>query len=128
MMPDFDDDKGVSLVFISTSKGQDYFNKLPMEVRDFDYTSIVNANGGFNEHTHSHPKRKLFFVAYSLNQSVSETVNKLLYVSVYHRFVIWSNQAFRKVLRIVLPSSVVKSLKRLCGCLLYTSPSPRDRG
>lgn len=98
MMPDFDDDKGVSLIFIFTAKGRNYFDRLSMEVRGFDYQSVVDANGGFNEQPHSHPRRSDFFVAYNLNQPVAETVKRLLHVPIYRKFFIKVKRVIRKTL------------------------------
>lgn len=61
LMPDFDDDKGVGLVLVNTSKGEAYFETLPMEVRESTLADARRFNGGFKEHLRVHPKRQKFF-------------------------------------------------------------------
>ena len=84
-MPDFDDDKGVSLVLLNTSAGIDVFSHLDMEVRESTLEDARRFNGGFNENTPSHPKRAKFFRTYPDSESLAETVNRVLHVSVVRK-------------------------------------------
>lgn len=61
LMPDFDDDKGVGLVLINTPKGKNYFDVLPMEVRQSTLSDAQRSNNGFKDVLTIHPKRKQFF-------------------------------------------------------------------
>ena len=60
-MPDFDDDKGVGLVLVNTSKGKSCFETLPLERRKSTLDEARRFNGGFKEHLRVHPKRRRFF-------------------------------------------------------------------
>ena len=71
---DFDDDKGVGLVLVNTSKGKKYFDELGMTVRKSTLEKAHLCNGGFNEHTHVHPKRTLFFSLMKQTLTVNEAV------------------------------------------------------
>jgi len=108
IIPNFDDDKGTSLVFIFSSKGLNYFNKLPMEIYACDYKSIVDRNGGFNEYTYPHPKRNAFFYAYNLEQPIEETVTKLLYEPI---IAVWSKRIIWGAFKMLVPISVVKYVR-----------------
>ena len=61
LMPDFDDDKGVGLVLVNTSKGKSCFETLPLERRKSTLDEARRFNGGFKEHLRVHPKRRRFF-------------------------------------------------------------------
>lgn len=78
---DFDDDKGLGLVIIYSEKGKQIFTGLDMTVREVTSESAHLYNGGFNEHTHRHPKRAKFFRMISRGSSVSDSVIVCLKVS-----------------------------------------------
>ncbi len=84
-MPDFNDDKGVSLVLINTQKGKDLFNRLDMEVRVSSREDATLANGGFKESIKEHPKRELFFKLYHSEVSLIKAINTCLYVPIHIR-------------------------------------------
>ncbi|MDM8234239.1 Coenzyme F420 hydrogenase/dehydrogenase, beta subunit C-terminal domain [Phocaeicola barnesiae] len=85
LMPDFDDDKGIGLVLINTSKGESYFNLLNMEVRLSTLKDAQQFNGGFKERIRIHPKRDFFFKQLSEGKSVSKTVELCLHISIYRK-------------------------------------------
>lgn len=61
VLPDFDDDKGISLVLINTSKGYTLYQSLDVESRETKYEEAQDRNGGFKEFVPVHPKRSSFF-------------------------------------------------------------------
>lgn len=61
VLPSFDDDKGVGLVLINTSKGYDLYHSLDVESRETGYEEAQNLNGGFKEFVQVHPGRSVFF-------------------------------------------------------------------
>lgn len=77
IMPDFDDDKGVGLVLLSTEKGYECFSALGMIVKESSYSDACLRNGGFCEYIKEHPRRADFF-AYSENRTIAESVIKCL--------------------------------------------------
>lgn len=85
LMPDFDDDKGVSLVLVNTEKGQQIFNKLSMEVHLSALSDVMPLNGGFKEYTVPHPGRSEFFQRFAAGETVDSIVEELLRVPLWRR-------------------------------------------
>ena len=83
--PDFDDDKGVGLVLVNTTKGKEIFEQLQMDVLDFSSQREKIHNGGFNEIVPMHPKRSFFFKMLDEGRSVEDAVKRSLYISFYTR-------------------------------------------
>lgn len=119
LAPDFDDNKGCSLVLISTQKGQEYFESLSMDVCNTDFVKATSANGGFNEHTHSHPKRNMFFEAYSQKKSITNTVPRFLYIPLYRRIIHVMWRMLVEIVKTVLPNSIISKIKK-CFFLSFT--------
>ena len=61
VLPDFDDDKGCSVVLINSSKGRDLFTDLICEKRSVSYNQAVEENRCIAFSTHIQPNRALFF-------------------------------------------------------------------
>ena len=85
LMPDFDDDRGVGLVMLSTAKGRDAFTRLDMEVRRSDMATVYPMNGGFWPEAYRSPHRETFFRKFSAGAPVGETVVRLLRVPLWRR-------------------------------------------
>ena len=100
---DFDDDKGVGLVLVNTPKGKAYFDKLNMEVRRSTLDKAHLCNGGFNEHTHAHPKRAKFYELYQGGTSITVAVEQCLKVSLLHRCLGKAKSLVRRVFNKILP-------------------------
>jgi len=80
--PDFNDDKGVSVVFINTQKGLDLFKELDVTCIETDYKKAVSANIMVEESVKPHPKRQLFFHLFNKKEkTVTQLVEKLLHKS-----------------------------------------------
>ncbi len=94
LMPDFDDDKGVSLVLVNTEKGQLIFNKLSMEVRLSALSDVMPLNGGFKEYTVPHPGRSEFFKRFAAGETVDSIVKDLLYISLWRKIARRINRTF----------------------------------
>jgi len=100
LMPDFDDDKGVGLMLVSSEKGRVAFRLLgDMEMRPSTLTDALNTNGGFNECLSPHPRRAEFYRAFSQGASVSETVTRLLRVPFWKRGVRFAKRVARSLVR-----------------------------
>ncbi len=80
---DFDDDKGIGLVLVNTLKGEEYFRRLNMTVRKSTLDKAHLCNGGFNEYTHVHPKRTVFFNMFQQGKSVKQSVNICLHITMW---------------------------------------------
>ena len=63
VVPEMNDDKGVSLVCVNTEKGREAFDsvKEALEVKAVDYEDAVKNNGGFAEQVPMPEKRAEFF-------------------------------------------------------------------
>ncbi|MDR1903178.1 MAG: Coenzyme F420 hydrogenase/dehydrogenase, beta subunit C-terminal domain, partial [Treponema sp.] len=59
-LPEFDDDKGVSLVMLNTQKGEDFFNGLNVIKRETTYTDAL-TNKMIEESSIVSKKRSVFF-------------------------------------------------------------------
>lgn len=61
VFPDFDDDKGVSVVIISSKKGEEYNDKLNVDSRLIKLEDAKVSNNGFKEQIIIPKNRNLFF-------------------------------------------------------------------
>lgn len=61
VLPDFDDDKGISLVLINSSKGERIFSSCNVTCKRTGYEEAKKGNGGFHEKIVIHKKREYFF-------------------------------------------------------------------
>ena len=94
--PDFDDDKGISLVLVNTKKGQAVLNKAQnIEYIETDYQKSQMFNGGFYDVTQAHPHRSRFFRKLDAVQYVSLLIKSELKVSFTERVI----QKVRKIVR-----------------------------
>jgi hypothetical protein len=59
--PDFDDDRGVSLVMINSDTGNQVFQQLRKTIIETDYVSALTGNPSIEESPHIPAKRKIFF-------------------------------------------------------------------
>lgn len=59
--PEFNDNKGISLVLINTRKGENLYNHLNIDNKETNYEVCIPKNGGFNEKLKIPRKRKVFF-------------------------------------------------------------------
>ena len=85
LMPDFDDDKGVSLVLINTRHGKDIYESLDIKTRKSAFEDARRYNSGFKEQMDVHLKRKMFYENIGNEESISNAVEKALYVSMYQK-------------------------------------------
>lgn len=88
LMPDFDDDKGVGLVLLSSEKGQKAFYALPnMVVRPSTIEDAKRTNDGFNEKLRPHPQRAAFYQAMQQGKPVTDIVTRLLQTPLKQRVI-----------------------------------------
>lgn len=98
-MPNFNDDKGVSLVIVNTQRGKELFDCLNMDKKCSSLSDAKPMNGGFKEYISENPKRKMFFEYLSNGDSVEVAVDKFLYVPAY------------KVMLTRLKNKIIKAIK-----------------
>lgn len=58
---ELDDDKGLSLVLVNSTKGQFYWEKLAFQGKEVSYSNACVYNGGFSETIWQPYERKKFF-------------------------------------------------------------------
>lgn len=76
LMPDFDDDKGVSLILVNSSNGQKYIYSLDVNICKSSLSHAKQFNNGFREETNSHPNRRKFFASLYMCNDVSSLITK----------------------------------------------------
>lgn len=113
--PEFDDDKGVGLVLVNSSKGKGYFDSLNMTVRNSTLDKAHLYNGGFNEHTHAHPKRVLFFTLISQGKTIKDAVDICLKISLPSRIKNKTKRLVKGAVKQVLGDAGVKAVKKVLG-------------
>lgn len=96
LMPDFHDEKGVGLVLISSEKGQQTIDSLPLETRPSSLDKVRPLNGGFREEVKIPPQRDLFYQAFQEGKPLQETIGRLLHVPLYRRISRKIKQIIRK--------------------------------
>lgn len=100
LMPDFADDKGVSLVLVWTIKGSEVFSSLPLDFRESNYVEVKSLNGGFkNQKINS--KRGLFYELLRKEESFDVALKRALHVSWIMYVLSFFIRAFRKILCII---------------------------
>ena len=99
--PDFDDDKGVSLVLVQSKEGEQFYETL-LPNTDFlatGYREAQGANGGFKEKTPVHPRRTYFFKRFTHCKDVIALIEKSLYVPFYKKAVRKIKNALKRILK-----------------------------
>lgn len=76
VMPQLDDNKGISLVALSTDKGEELLSQLPIERYDITNTKRLLRNGGFRERTVPNKRRAEFFMRYSRGEESIPSILK----------------------------------------------------
>lgn len=91
--PDFDDDKGNSLVFVNTEKGEVFWPKEHLQFIETDFIASRMYNGGFSDVVKKHPHRDRFFRKLKKTENLCLLIQKELKVPLYERVI-------RKILNI----------------------------
>ncbi|WP_270711482.1 Coenzyme F420 hydrogenase/dehydrogenase, beta subunit C-terminal domain [Phocaeicola coprophilus] len=73
-LPEFDDNLGVSLVFINTAEGEKLIDSKLFNIKETSFTSTL-SNKGLDKYTPKHPKREYFFKHID---SYSNNISKLI--------------------------------------------------
>lgn len=79
----FDDDEGVSLVLVNTSRGANIFDKLDVICEPTDFESSKKWNGAFYERTEEHLHRKRFFQELQYRSDVSSLIEEELKITLW---------------------------------------------
>lgn len=79
VMPDFYNDKGVSLVLINTNKGYNVFKTLNVQKRESCYSDALKGNTSIVKSVHLTIKRDFFFKEFLKGIDLEVLINKLVY-------------------------------------------------
>lgn len=77
VIPQVDDDKGVSLLFVNTKKTQRLLNQLDMKIIPVDYEIAVRNNIAYIKAASVPDKRSDFWMLFNKNMSVSQSLSAL---------------------------------------------------
>jgi coenzyme F420-reducing hydrogenase beta subunit len=98
VIPEFDDDKGVSLVLINTNKGDNLlseFNQIKIET---SYNDALRGNPAIERSVLSHKKRNFFFKGIETNDIIIPTIKR---ITKKNKLFQLQKRIIRKVLRIM---------------------------
>lgn len=101
VMEDFDDDKGVGLVLLNTSKALNLFPLLNMECRETSLDTVCHMNGGFKEKISVHPKRDYFYRQIARDKNFTETVESCLRIPLKNRAISYLKRIIKGGLRLL---------------------------
>jgi coenzyme F420-reducing hydrogenase beta subunit len=73
ILPEFDDDKGVSLIMINSSKGESFYQSLSIESIETSYEDAFRNNSCIEKSVPMPSKRNFFFKNFT-RQSISKTI------------------------------------------------------
>ncbi len=104
-IPEFADDKGVSLVMVNSNSGKAIFDSLPIEYRMTSLAVAKALNGGFAEKRKIHPKRQMFYSYLHENASYSEALTVAMHLSLFEKTFKLMRRATRKLWRLFVPNT-----------------------
>ena len=74
IVPDMDDNQGISLVMTNTSKGEELFKKIPVKEFPIEYIDVCKYNSAIVEASRPHLRRSEFFKGLEQTKSISESI------------------------------------------------------
>jgi hypothetical protein len=107
ILPDFDDDKGVSLVMINTLKGKEYCCGLDTELRETSYIDVLRFNPSIEKSAKSNKNRSLFFQSIGKG-NIIDLINKYSSRTLTESFRI-------RIIRILVGLHLINIIKKLSG-------------
>ena len=76
ILPKFDDDKGVSLVFVLSEKGNEFFSKIKAETIETNYQDALIGNPIIIKSINLHPKRNNFYKSLQKSPNTVSVIRK----------------------------------------------------
>lgn len=83
--PSMYDNKGTSMILCYTTKGVNYLNSCDFCYSESEYTLAIKMNPAIEKCSVCHPKRESFFSNFDLSYSLSQQLNRALYVPLIKR-------------------------------------------
>lgn len=102
LMPDFDDDKGISLVLVNTVGGGHFFSSLDMEVRESSLDVVKKCNSNYIESVVQHHKRNTFFTMLTEGSSVCKAIDTSLKFTLDRMLFTMSQRILKKLSKIIV--------------------------
>lgn len=99
--PDWDDNRGTSLVLVQTNKGANFFSALNLKTWEAEYNDIVHFNRAVAFSAKEHPKRGWFFVHLNSYGCITTLIDDTLCIPLLTRFKIRLKRSLRKVLHVL---------------------------
>jgi coenzyme F420-reducing hydrogenase beta subunit len=87
LLPQFDDDKGVSMVLINTEKGKELYEKIIKEDMETTYNDAFVRNKNIEISEPANKKRALFFHEWQ-NKKMTNLIKKLTKIGIKRKFII----------------------------------------
>ena len=102
ILPEFNDDKGTSLVFINTKKGEQLFDDINeyLTVKKVDINNAIKYNSSAVKSVQPHENRKKFFKTYK-NKGFYYAITNCMELSAYKKIIWFSKKAILKIIKIV---------------------------
>lgn len=100
VLPELDDDKGISLVLTNTSKGENIFSSCNVIYKKTGYEESKGKNGGFHEKINIPLKREYFFTEINkLDINLSQLIIQVTRKSFPYRIKLKIKKAIKKLIR-----------------------------
>lgn len=100
VLPEFDDDKGISLVLTNTSKGENIFSSCNVIYKKTGYEESKGKNEGFHEKINIPLKREYFFTEINkLDINLSQLIIQVTRKSFPYRIKLKIKKAIKKLIR-----------------------------
>ena len=97
-LPEFDDDKGVSLVMVQTEKGATYFNALRCDRIEANYERALAGNPSIEKNAYCSPKyRRMFWQSKDKINNISRIISKMK-PSLLRRCIGYAKRVIRKLI------------------------------
>ncbi len=78
ILPEMDDNKGTSLLFVNTIEGEQFLQQLPLRSREINKQQAVSYNSAYLKSVVMHPKREEFFNDLPTSTSVTQLIDDKL--------------------------------------------------
>lgn len=98
VLPEYNDDKGVSLILVNTEKGNTILKLLSssVDIIETSFYDCIKRNDGFSEHIPIHKRRREFFILLNKNKySLSKIIDKCFRVRLLDKLIYKAKKIFR---------------------------------
>lgn len=107
IMPELDDDKGVSVVLVNSEQGKNWLDKIEVDLWNADYGQAIAHNPALVKSPLLPPRRKVFYDKSNLS------VRKRVKVCTRIPFKVKAKQSIRKVVSLLLDKRTKHLIKKL---------------